>query len=310
MASGWEFGRPVLKAELGHLVEEVPGVEGVDGLDIRDEQRNVGVEHLRLDDDELPFPRPRPHRGEGPRRHRSRWAPNAGSTASVVRVPDVDRAAASTRRSILLEDAGLHAGRHAVPRELRGRATRSSSSVRRADRWCTRAPRSPCGSRAAAALEHLPAIYRRSDAVGRNLVRGICFLFEHMFDSVELRLDRRLAASTIRTSRRSTSSTGSRSWSAFTLDLDWPGAEEARAASSAPSTSTGSAAPARPCRCSSGCSRATSPDIEENTWPFKGFRVEGRAPRGRSHQPRLGGPAAGGSGPLLRGHDADQVRGR
>jgi len=52
---GWEFGRPVLKAELIHLIEEVPGVEGVDALEIRDELRNVGVEHLRLDDDELPF---------------------------------------------------------------------------------------------------------------------------------------------------------------------------------------------------------------------------------------------------------------
>ncbi|HZJ66457.1 MAG TPA: putative baseplate assembly protein, partial [Kofleriaceae bacterium] len=52
---GWEFGRPVLKTELIHLAEEVPGVEGVDALEIRDEQRNVGVEHLRLDDDELPF---------------------------------------------------------------------------------------------------------------------------------------------------------------------------------------------------------------------------------------------------------------
>jgi predicted phage baseplate assembly protein len=52
---GWEFGRPVLKAELVHLVEEVPGVEGVDALEIRDELRNVAVEHLRLDDDELPF---------------------------------------------------------------------------------------------------------------------------------------------------------------------------------------------------------------------------------------------------------------
>ena len=52
---GWEFGKPVLKAELVHLSEEVPGVEGVDSLEIRDEQRNVGVEHLRLDDDELPF---------------------------------------------------------------------------------------------------------------------------------------------------------------------------------------------------------------------------------------------------------------
>jgi predicted phage baseplate assembly protein len=54
-AKGWEFGRPVLKSELIHLVEEVPGVEGVDALDIRDEQRNVGIEHLRLDEDELPF---------------------------------------------------------------------------------------------------------------------------------------------------------------------------------------------------------------------------------------------------------------
>ncbi len=52
---GWEFGRPVLKAELIHLVEGVPGVEGVDALEIRDEYRNVMVEHLRLDEDELPF---------------------------------------------------------------------------------------------------------------------------------------------------------------------------------------------------------------------------------------------------------------
>nr|HEX4317386.1 putative baseplate assembly protein [Kofleriaceae bacterium] len=52
---GWEFGRPVLKVELVHLVEGVPGVDGVDALDIRDETRGCSVEHLRLDDDELPF---------------------------------------------------------------------------------------------------------------------------------------------------------------------------------------------------------------------------------------------------------------
>ncbi|HEY4180479.1 MAG TPA: putative baseplate assembly protein [Kofleriaceae bacterium] len=52
---GWEFGRPVLKTELIHLAEEVPGVEGVDAMDIRDEGRNIGVEHLRMDEDELPF---------------------------------------------------------------------------------------------------------------------------------------------------------------------------------------------------------------------------------------------------------------
>lgn len=52
---GWEFGRPVLKSDLVHLVEEVPGVEGVENLEIRDEGRNVTVEHIRLEEDELPF---------------------------------------------------------------------------------------------------------------------------------------------------------------------------------------------------------------------------------------------------------------
>lgn len=34
-------------------------------------------------------------------------------------------------------------------------------------------------------MEFLPAIYRRSDAVGRNVVRDLCFIFEHMFGSIE-----------------------------------------------------------------------------------------------------------------------------
>jgi Baseplate J-like protein len=52
---GWDFGRAVLKTELIHVVEEVPGVEGVDALEILDEERRVHVEHVRVDDDELPF---------------------------------------------------------------------------------------------------------------------------------------------------------------------------------------------------------------------------------------------------------------
>ncbi len=52
---GWEFGRPVLKTELIHVAEEVPGVEGVDSLEILHEERGVQVEHVRIDDDELPF---------------------------------------------------------------------------------------------------------------------------------------------------------------------------------------------------------------------------------------------------------------
>ncbi len=52
---GWEFGRAVLKTELIHVVEGIPGVEGVDGIEIVDEDKNQRVEHVRIDDDELPF---------------------------------------------------------------------------------------------------------------------------------------------------------------------------------------------------------------------------------------------------------------
>jgi hypothetical protein len=52
---GWEFGRPVLKSDLVHHIEEIPGVDGVDTLEMRDELRDVSVEHVRVDDDELPF---------------------------------------------------------------------------------------------------------------------------------------------------------------------------------------------------------------------------------------------------------------
>ncbi len=52
---GWEFGRAILKTEIVRVVEEVPGVEGVDALEILDEERRVHVEHVRLEDDELPF---------------------------------------------------------------------------------------------------------------------------------------------------------------------------------------------------------------------------------------------------------------
>jgi hypothetical protein len=51
---GWPFGRSVLKTDMIHLVEEVPGVEGVDSLEMLDEERGVHVEQIRLADDELP----------------------------------------------------------------------------------------------------------------------------------------------------------------------------------------------------------------------------------------------------------------
>jgi hypothetical protein len=53
-AKGWPVGRPVLKSDLVHLVEEVPGVDAVDLLQIFDEDRRVAVEQVRIEPDELP----------------------------------------------------------------------------------------------------------------------------------------------------------------------------------------------------------------------------------------------------------------
>jgi hypothetical protein len=53
-AKGWPFGRPVLKSDLVHLVEEVPGVDAVDSLQIFDEDRRVAVEQVRIGPDALP----------------------------------------------------------------------------------------------------------------------------------------------------------------------------------------------------------------------------------------------------------------
>jgi hypothetical protein len=50
---GWSFGRAVYKADLAHLVEDVPGVESIEGITIYDEDRRVATEHVRLQPGEL-----------------------------------------------------------------------------------------------------------------------------------------------------------------------------------------------------------------------------------------------------------------
>ena len=109
-------------------------------------------------------------------------------TRKVVRVPDVTGKPID-KAKILLEDGGL--GRLVVlfresyedadtvleQRPARGQMIYEGSEV---TLWVARR----------GYLEQLPAIYRRSDAVGRNVVRDMCFLFEHMFGSIEEQLDR------------------------------------------------------------------------------------------------------------------------
>jgi len=189
----------------------------------------------------------------------------------VVRVPDVVGRNLSKAR-ILLEDAGLtkivtlyresYEDRDTVleQRPARGQMIYEGTEV---TIWVARR----------GLLENLPAIYRRSDAVGRNLVRDLCFLFEHMFDSVEINLTDgwRFYDPHVTPIEFLNWLSG---WTAFSLDLDWPEARKRALIKRAVDlyrirgTKRGIALFLR-------LFTGHEPDIEENTWPFKGFRVEG-----------------------------------
>ncbi len=189
----------------------------------------------------------------------------------VVRVPDViGRGLVKAR--ILLEDAGLkkivvlyresYEDRDTVleQKPARGQMVYEGTEV---TIWVARR----------GLLENLPAIYRRSDAVGRNLVRDVCFVFEHMFDSIETNM-----IDGWRFYDPHVSPTGFldwlAGWTAFTLDLDWPETQRRALVKRAVDLYR-----------IRGTKRGLSlflklftghePEIQENTWPFKGFRLEG-----------------------------------
>jgi len=195
------------------------------------------------------------------------------ATRKVVRVPEVvgrplDKA------QILLDNAGL--GRPVVlyresyedadtvleQRPSRGQMVYEASEV---TVWVARR----------GYMEHLPAIYRRSDAVGRNVVRDICFLFEHMFGSVERTIERGHEFYDPHQCRAEFLDWLA-TWTAFVVDLDWPEAKKRALIKRAVDLYR-----------IRGTRRALTlflklftgyePDIAENTWPFKGFRVETEA---------------------------------
>jgi phage tail-like protein len=198
----------------------------------------------------------------------------------VVRVPEVIGRSLEKAR-ILLEDTGLrrivvlyresYEDRDTVldQRPARGQMVYEATEI---TIWVARR----------GYLEHLPAIYRRSDATGHNLVRDMCFLFEHMFDSVDANLtdgwrfyDPHVAPPEFLQWLSH--------WTAFTIDLDWPEAQKRALVKRAVDLYR-----------IRGTKRGLTlflklftghePDIQENTWPFKGFRVEGE---GAEHGARI-----------------------
>lgn len=191
----------------------------------------------------------------------------------VVRVPDVSRYEV-TKARICLEDAGLRnvvvmyresyeeRDRVLEQRPQRGQMVYEDTEV---VLWIARR----------GYLEYLPAIFRRSDASGQNVVRDLCFLFEHMFDSVDAKLidgnrfyDPHVAPPEFLHWLAT--------WTAFAIDHDWPEDKKRALVKRAVDlyrirgTKRGLALFLK-------LFTGYEPDIAENTWPFKGFRVESEA---------------------------------
>ena len=124
-------------------------------------------------------------------------------------------------------------------------------------------------------LQHLPALYRRSDAVGHNVVRDVCWLLEHMFGRLEKTIDTNFLYYDPHTTPAEFLDWLA-SWMAFTVDLDWPEPRKRALIKRAVDLYR-----------IRGTKRALAlfltlftgyePTIDENVWPFKGFRVDSEA---------------------------------
>ena len=118
----------------------------------------------------------------------------------------------------------------------------------------------------------LPAIYRRSDATGRNFVRDLCWLLEHIFGSITDKLD-------VMHSFYDPHECPEEflpwlaSWTAMILDLDWP-VEKKRAIIKRAVELYGIRGTVKGLKLFLKLFTGHEPRIFENIWPFKGFRIE------------------------------------
>lgn len=124
-------------------------------------------------------------------------------------------------------------------------------------------------------MELLPAIFRRSDAVGRNIVRDICFIFEHLFGSVDELLDRGFTYyDPLECPPHFL--TWLASWTAMVLDHEWP-IEKKRALLKRSVDLYRIRGTARGLALFLKLFIGSEPHIEENKWPFRGFRIGAEA---------------------------------
>ncbi len=121
-------------------------------------------------------------------------------------------------------------------------------------------------------LDFLPAIYRRRDATGRNFVRDLCWLLQHMFGRVSNMLDDvHLFFDPYNCPEDFLPYLAG--WTAMLVDLDWP-VEKKRSIIKRAVELYGIRGTTKGLKLFLKLFTGYEPKIFENEWPFRGFRIE------------------------------------
>lgn len=120
-------------------------------------------------------------------------------------------------------------------------------------------------------IKWLPAIYQRSDTTGRNVVRDVLWLVQHLFGSIDNILD---AIHTYFDSYETPSAflPWLASWSAMLLEPDWPENKKRRLIKKAMELYR-LRGTVRGLKLFISLFTGMEPELVENEWPFKGFCI-------------------------------------
>lgn len=120
-------------------------------------------------------------------------------------------------------------------------------------------------------IKWLPAIYQRSDATGRNYVRDVLWIIQHLFGSIESVLDGiHLYFDSYETPEQFLPWLAA--WSAMILEPDWPIAKKRRLIKKAMELYR-LRGTVRGLKLFISLFTGFEPHLAENEWPFNGFRI-------------------------------------
>ncbi|MBL8635039.1 MAG: PASTA domain-containing protein [Myxococcales bacterium] len=120
-------------------------------------------------------------------------------------------------------------------------------------------------------IKWLPAIYQRSDATGRNYVRDLLWVIQHLFGSIETMLDTiHLYFDSYETPEHFLPWLAA--WSAMLLEPDWPVSKKRRLIKKAMELYR-LRGTVRGLKLFISLFTGFEPHLAENEWPFNGFRI-------------------------------------